>query len=265
MLAPLMNELGCEVIFSKLEMKDMRTGRAFKTPGQITYLSNQIISNGSDIGAMVEENCEKMILIDEKGRFINEEMFIALVSLITLKTMKGATVVVPISAPSVIDRMATEYEGKVLRTKTSPLEIMGKMVVNGGQDTLMNEQFVLNFDAIGSIVKIMDFMRSNNVKLSELIDEIPSFHITKKEVECPWNAKGKVIRQIIEESNNEKIELMEGVKIYKDGGWVLVLPDSEKPVCKVIGEGYSEEFAESLTDAFVNRVKEIGQNFSLSI
>jgi mannose-1-phosphate guanylyltransferase/phosphomannomutase len=259
-IKPLMDELGCHVNITKLEIRDIKTGRAFKTSTQIAYLLNQVISTDSDVGVMIDDNGEKMLLIDEKGRFVTEEMFMALVSLITLRTVKGATIVVPISAPSVIDRMAKEYEGKVLRTKTSPLEIMGKMVATGGQGAVMNDQFIMNFDAIGSLVKILDFMKSNNIKLSELIDNIPSFHIIKKEVECPWNAKGKVIRQIIEESNDDKIELMEGVKIYQDGGWVLVLPDSEKPVCKVIGEGYSEEFAESITDIFADRVKKIGQN-----
>jgi len=137
---------------------------------------------------------------------------------------------------------------------------MSKMVADGQKKTFLSDQFTLNFDALGSIIKIMDYMKSNSIKLSQLVDEIPSFHMIKKEVECPWNAKGKVIRKIIEESYNEKMELMEGVKIYKDGGWVLVLPDSEKPVCKVIGEGYSQEFAESLTDTFANRVKEIGMS-----
>ncbi|WHH58874.1 sugar phosphate nucleotidyltransferase [Petroclostridium sp. X23] len=259
MIIPMISELGCKVDITNLQIKDINSGRTMNATAQIGYLSSQVISTGADIGAMIENNGEKMILIDEKGRFISEEMFLALTSLITFRTVKGATVVVPISAPSVIDSMADEYQGKVLRTKTSPLEVMGKMMANNVHDSLMNDQFILNFDALGSLIKIMDFMKSNNLKLSELVDQIPAFYITKKEVACPWNAKGKVIRQIIEESNDHKLELMEGVKIYKDGGWVLVLPDAERPVCKVIGEGYTEEFAESLTDIFVNRVQEIGQ------
>ncbi|MGE4284270.1 MAG: sugar phosphate nucleotidyltransferase [Clostridia bacterium] len=260
MIIPIMSELGCKADITNLHITDIKSGRIMSTATQIGYLSNQILSTGADIGAMIEDNGEKMLLFDEKGRFISEEMFWCLICLIILKNVKGATVIVPISAPSIIDRMAAEYEGKVLRTKTSALEVMGKMMVSHGQNSSMNDQFILNFDAIGSLIKIMDFIKTNEIKLSQLVDSIPSFYITKKEVECPWNAKGKVIRQIIEESNDQNIELMEGVKIYKDGGWVLVLPDAERPVCKVIGEGYTEEFAESITDMFVSRVKEIGQS-----
>ncbi|NLY42453.1 MAG: NTP transferase domain-containing protein [Clostridiaceae bacterium] len=247
-MVSLMEELECELNMLEVPMANRES------------LSKLVLSTGSDLGAVISSNCERLMLIDEKGRFVDDEMFTALTSLIVLSRVKNATVVVPISAPSVIDRMAEKYGGKVIRTKTSPLEIMSKMVADGQKKTFLSDQFTLNFDALGSIIKIMDYMKSNSIKLSQLVDEIPSFHMIKKEVECPWNAKGKVIRKIIEESYNEKMELMEGVKIYKDGGWVLVLPDSEKPVCKVIGEGYSQEFAESLTDTFANRVKEIGMS-----
>ncbi|NLD47711.1 MAG: nucleotidyltransferase, partial [Clostridiaceae bacterium] len=121
-------------------------------------------------------------------------------------------------------------------------------------------QFTLHFDAIAGLVKILDFMKINNYKLSDLVDMIPDFHINEKEVECSWSAKGKVIRQIIQENDNDSIETLEGVKIYKDGGWVLVLPDAEQPICRIKSESYSAEFAEELTNFYVNKVRDISKS-----
>jgi mannose-1-phosphate guanylyltransferase/phosphomannomutase len=98
-------------------------------------------------------------------------------------------------------------------------------------------------------------MTIHNLKLSEIINMIPDFHVSKKVVECPWEIKGKVMRSLIEEKQNENIELFEGVKVYKDGGWVLVLPDAEQPLCRVIGEGVSQEIANELTDIYVEKIK----------
>jgi len=89
---------------------------------------------------------------------------------------------------------------------------------------------------------------------------IPEFYINKKDVECPWNAKGKVIRQIIEDEDAESVETLEGVKIHQNGGWVLVLPDAEQPICRVISESYSQEFAEELTAIYVNKIREISRS-----
>ncbi len=258
LMYPVLNDLDCTVTVTKPKRKRTRVGRRFDIAKETEFLSDKVVSSKADLGVIIERECEKLLLVDERGQVITEDMFMALAALITLETVQGATVIVPISAPSVIEQLAEQYNGKVLRTKTSLVEVMGQMVSNGEENIAMNHQFVLSFDAIGSIIKIMDFMFTHNIKLSALVECIPSFHMTKKEVACPWNAKGKVIRTIIEENNGEDLELMEGVKIYKEGGWVMILPDAEKAICKVISEGYSEEFAESITEDLVNRIKEIG-------
>jgi mannose-1-phosphate guanylyltransferase/phosphomannomutase len=56
------------------------------------------------------------------------------------------------------------------------------------------------------------------------------------------------------------METLEGVKVFRDNGWVLVLPDAEKPVCSVIGESASAEFAEELTNIYVRKVREISRS-----
>jgi mannose-1-phosphate guanylyltransferase/phosphomannomutase len=106
----------------------------------------------------------------------------------------------------------------------------------------------------------MDFLKSNNYKLVDLINMIPDFYVDEKEVECSWNAKGKVMRRIIQESDNNSIETLEGVKIFKDGGWVLILPDSEQPVCRIKSESYSAEIAQELTSVYADKVAQISRS-----
>jgi phosphomannomutase len=54
--------------------------------------------------------------------------------------------------------------------------------------------------------------------------------------------------------SGRRIDTLEGVKVYDEKGWVLVLPDSEKPLCRVIGEGASEEFCRGTHHNFVRKV-----------
>ena len=253
-LESVMDALNCRV-----DIINRRIGNL----SEVHDLSGEVKEKGYDLCAIIEDNGEKLILIDDKGRLITEDWYIALVSLITLKKVQNATVVVPISAPSVIEQMAEQYNGRVLRTKTSVLDVMNNMVSDITDDIMMNEQFILNFDAISSLVRVLDYMKTDDTSLSALVDLIPKFYMVKKEVECSWSDKGKVIRKIIEDCSGNKVELTEGVKIYQDGGWVLVLPDVERPMCKIIGEGYSEEFAESITDFMVDKVKKISNNHNI--
>jgi len=269
----ILSELNCEVVF----INESFTSERFTSEARfissnkdgihkkkesifsdIKTLTNSVKQGGFDLGVYFENSYEKMMLIDTKGRVITDDLYMALISLIHLKTTKGNTVVVPLNTSDVIEKIAGQNDGSVVRTKTSTKEIMKKMLCEEFQDSMV-DFFTMNFDAIAGLVKIVDYMAINNLKLSEIVDMIPAFHILKKEVKCPWSAKGKVIRAIIEENDSANIETTEGVKVFGDKGWVLVLPDAEKPICKIISEGYSQEFANELTDIYVDKVKTISQ------
>ena len=255
----LMEELGCSVELINLKLMNTKTMRQSMTSSDVRFFTSHIKLSGFDLGVSIEDTSEKMMLVDNLGRVITEDMFIALISLIILKTIKGGTVIVPISASQVVERIADENNGKVVRTKTSPQDLMSKIIGSEAKEEML-EQFTMHFDAMAGLVKILDFITSNNYKLSDLVDMIPEFHINKREVECSWDAKGKVIREIIQENKGMSIETLEGVKIHRDNGWVLVLPDAERPVCKVISESYSDEFARELSNIYVNKVRQISRN-----
>jgi mannose-1-phosphate guanylyltransferase / phosphomannomutase len=254
----LLNNLGCQVETLNLKLINTRTMRQSMTSSDVKFFTSHIKLENFDLGVSIEDTSEKMMLVDNKGRIVTEDMFIALISIIFFKTINGGTVVVPLSASHVVEKIANENNGKVLRTKTSPQDLMGKILGNEIKEEML-DQFTMHFDAMAGLVKILDFMSMSNLKLSDLVDMIPDFHINKCDVDCPWDAKGKVIRQIIQDEKGESIETLEGVKIYQDKGWVLVLPDGEEPMCRVISESFNAEFAEELSSIYVNKIREISR------
>lgn len=258
-MTKVLEDIGCKAKVVDLKLYNTKTGKESMTSGDVKFFSSHIKIARLDLGVSIEETSEKMLLVDNKGRLITEDMFIALVSIILFKTIQGGTVVAPISASRVLEKIALEHNGKIVRSKTSAQDFMGRLLGGGLREELL-EQFTMHFDAAAGLVKILNFMKTNNYTLSDLVDMIPDFHIDKKEVECGWSHKGKVIRQIMQESDADRIETLEGVKVYRDGGWVLVLPDPEKPICRVISESSSAEFASELSSIYVNKIRQISRS-----
>lgn len=223
------------------------------------WFCNKVKNGKFDIGVSIGDTCEKMILVDDKGRLVTEDMFIALIALILFRKIQGGTVIVPLSASLAVEKLADEYQGKVVRTKTSVRDMMMNMLGKEAKEELL-EQFTMNFDAAACLVKLLDYMSLNSLRLSDLVNMIPEIHMRRREVECGWGSKGKVIRKLMQEHAGGRMEMLEGVKLYDDRGWVLILPDAEKPVCSVIGEGINAEFAEELTDIYVRKVREISRS-----
>ncbi len=254
-VSSLLNELSCRYEFVNTKQTHDKRKSLFS---DLKMLSQVVRHGGFDVGVYFANSYDKIFLVDTKGRIIADDLYIALISYIHLKSKAGSKVIVPLNASTVIEKMAGEDKDRVVRTKTSTKELMSR-ILEDKHDESMLDFFAMNFDPIEAFVRIIDYMALSETSLSSIVDLIPDFHIIKKEVKCSWSAKGKVIRAIIEE-NSDSVETVEGVKVVGEKGWVLVLPDAEKPVCKVIGEGYTQEFAHELTDIFVDKVKSISQN-----
>lgn len=221
------------------------------------HIAELTVKSGACMGVIFSEDGENFLLIDHKGRILDKDKQIALTSLIILKTGMDKRLIVPHTASRVIEEMAKCYSIEVVRTKNTPAAVMKEMFQDkaGMGNSLF--QYILNFDGIWGIGNLIDFMTANSVSLYDLVNELPHFHMEKNEVKCDWRHKGRVIREIIEENKDREIELFEGVRINSENGWVLILPDSERPVCNVYAEGVSEEYARELAAEFTDRIKSI--------
>jgi mannose-1-phosphate guanylyltransferase/phosphomannomutase len=247
-IVPMLIDLGCKVAsFSEPDLCE-----------EELYIE-KVQSNEAHFGAFIDGNGESLLLIDRNGRIIKDDLFTALTTLILFKTVPGARVVVPFTAPSVIEKMAEKFGGKVHRTKTSPQAVMEQML---SHNFLKNKddylQFMLNFDALASVVKIVEYISVVGVGLNKIVEEIPSFHITKKNIFCPWELKGKVMRMLITtDDGNEKAELLDGVKFKFKNGWVLVLPDADLPVARVFSEGETLKDSEKNANLYIEKIRKI--------
>jgi mannose-1-phosphate guanylyltransferase/phosphomannomutase len=218
-------------------------------------LAGAVVESGASAGAVLDSNADRLILIDDRGRVIQEDLLTALLSLIILKGREGA-VVVPVTAPVAIDTLAERYRGKVVRTKTALQDFLDKVLSNDtGAEGV--SRFFLHFDALSALARVLDYAARHNSALSDLVEEIPSFFMDRREVPVPWEAKGRVIRQLIQEPPAGRLELLDGVKVYHRDGWALVLPDPDEPLCRVFSEGSTMEIAESLAEFYINKIGEI--------
>ena len=75
-------------------------------------------------------------------------------------------------------------------------------------------------------------------------------------VPCPWSKKGTVMRQLIIESESKKRQLIDGVRIFEDHGWVLVAPDRLTASFNIFAESKSKDEAVRLIQQYKELVEE---------
>ncbi len=245
-LVPFLQELNCEVV--TLASPGSRPDSADVLRQAKESIVDKMRGSQSQLAFFLDGNGENLALFDHQGRLVAEEMYTVLVSLLLFQARKGEKVVVPVTIPSVVEKLAGRYQGEVFRTKTSLSSLM---------EEAAPDQFFLTFDAITSLVKILEYCARGRKTLADLMDAIPSFYLQKKQTPCAWKDKGRVMRRLIEDTRAGEVELLDGIKVHHPEGWALVLPDPEKPFYQVYSEAYSEEIADSLTDMYIEKIKDI--------
>lgn len=219
----------------------------------LSEIAQRVVAGGFDAGVVLDPNADYLILIDERGRVIQDDLLTALFSLIILKE-QGGPVVVPVTAPRAIEIMARQYHGKVVRTKTALQDFIDQVLANSSEPQTISSLYT---DVFFALVRVLKYIMEHKTSLSAVIEEIPTFFVNRREVPVPWEFKGRVIRQLIQDPPSGQLELTDGVKVYHRDGWALVLPDPDEPVCRVFSEGSTMEIAESLTDMYINKINQI--------
>jgi mannose-1-phosphate guanylyltransferase/phosphomannomutase len=229
----LLEELGCQV-----EKTDF------------SKLKDVVQQKNADLGIYLDGQGETFILYDEKGNVIKEDKLKVLLAYLLFKEDKNATIVAPVDAPSVLEKLAEKYKGRVIRTKSAPEVMMEDMLKQG------SKQFALEFDGVQAVLNILRFLEREQLKLSQLNSAIPSFYLHKDVLECPWEIKGRIIRSLVEDTEeNNCTGSLEGVKFTHPEGWALIMPDSEKPLVKIICESSSYELAEEISNFYKGKIQ----------
>ncbi len=238
-------ELGCTLL---LEEGDLLPGN----PDGLRRFAESVPARRCTFGAIIDPLCETVQLVDERGRLVDRDLYGALVALLVMESYKNARIFAAASAPSVLEEMAEKHGATVYRTKDSPAMLMQGLA---GGDPDLEAQFILHFDGVGAVIRILDFLERKKTTLSALLDRIPPFFTRRREVRCAPGDKGRIIRTLSEAAPDA--DKTDGVKITEKNGWVLILPDGERPVCRIVAYADREEYAAELTAAYDEKIREI--------
>jgi mannose-1-phosphate guanylyltransferase/phosphomannomutase len=183
------------------------------------------------LGVRLDVGGEKIFLVDHQGHYVPELFASAAMATLALRASPGGTIVVPVHMPSIFEQIAAQYEGQVLRCKMDPHDLM-------------------------TTAKLLEFLATQNTSLADVVAGLPAFHVDHREVPCPWEAKGTVMRLLNQEYKDRRAELIDGIKVLLgEGEWVLVLPDPDFPRFHIYAEARSDSEAQGLVDRYARIVQ----------
>jgi mannose-1-phosphate guanylyltransferase/phosphomannomutase len=226
-------------------------------------LARLVSSSRAELGVLVDGTGERIHLVDGTGRVLDgRTALLAFVSLVA-SVEPEARVALPVATSRVAEAIMRERGGAVEWTPIAPAQLMAAADENGiafaGDESggFIFPAFLSAYDGMMALIKLLEHLRAAETSLREVVDELPSAHIARQDVATPWEAKGTVMRRLIEHLDGERVVTIDGVKAYRGEDWALVIPHPQEPLVRVWAEAGSPESADALAAEFAGLVEEL--------
>ena len=277
-LPTLLGELGAEAI-----TVNAATGRKFnlRSPADeerdLQQLAAICHATGVHFGAMMDNDGKTISLVDDQGNVVGPVEALAAFAMLTWQVQPGSTVVVPLTAPHILESLAAKHGGRVRRVPVSAESQMRAAVAGAVDPALVGDaegsyifpDFHPGFDGMMAVARLLQYLGAVEQRLSEVLSRVPPFFVSSADATCPSDAKGRVMRVLHERATQESAsesagrgdgagaEQIEGVRFGSDGEWAVILPDPDKPLFHIYAESASPESARDLAGRYVQLVESL--------
>ncbi len=106
-----------------------------------------------------------------------------------------------------------------------------------------------------TLVKLLEMCALDRRALSEVRKGLPTSTYLSATEFCPWEVKGKVMRRLLADHTGRELDLVDGIKVFVEGGFVLVRPDPDEPSYHVVASVADQPTAQRLVDEYLERVR----------
>jgi phosphomannomutase len=210
-------------------------------------------------GFVFDPDADRLATMGENGEEISEEMTLVL-ALDNLLSHTSSPVATNLSTSMLIDDVAKKYGVQVIRTKIGEANVVEGMHKHNckfggeGNGGIIFPQISSCRDGLTGLALILELMAKKQQTLSKLAASWPVYAIVKEKISCDGKNPAVIIQKINEIFKDETKDLLDGLKIIRDYGWVHLRASNTEPIIRCYAEAKSPELARELADMVMNKV-----------
>ncbi len=252
----ILRRLGCDVVTLNCQPDGTFPGHESEpTPENVRDLVTSVTALNCDLGVVVDGDADRAVFVTEEGTYLPGEATLNLVAGFVVEEHGGGTVVTPVSSSSALEEHVEALGGRVEYTAVGSPVVAARMMeledaVFGGEENggLMFPEHLHVRDGGLSVAKVLEILARTGRPLSELVAELPRKALVKLKTACPEDLKDDVLAAYAARDREEETLTLDGVKVLKQEGWVLVRPSGTEPIVRVYAEADAEDVARGMAE-----------------
>jgi len=248
----LLRGLGCRITTINAQPDGAFPGRKPEpTPENLAALQALVPALGADLGIAHDGDADRAAIVDERGEFVDGDRLLALLAGEAVRRA-GGLVVTPVSSSSCVEDVVRAEGGRVEYTRVgAPLvarAIYGKGATFGGEENggMIFPEHLFARDGGMTAAKVVELLARQDGPFSSLLTAIPRYYLKKSSVPCPRERRESVLARLRELAADRKLDATDGVKVYGEGGWVLLRPSGTEAILRIYAEGKTPEQADAM-------------------
>ncbi len=223
--------------------------------GNLQKLKKVVKESGADVGIAFDGDADRVGLVDENGRFVNQLEVFALLAyyLLDVRGWRGP-LVKSMSTTSMVTRLGELYNVPVIETPVGFKHIGPKMIAQGaiigGEESggFGFANHIPERDGVLAGLLLIDFMLRRNKTPSELLDElfgrVGEHFYNRVDLQFPAAQHAHILQRIVdaqpEQIAGQRVASRSTEGGYKytleDGSWLLIRFSGTEPLLRIYTE-----------------------------
>jgi phosphomannomutase len=205
----------------------------------------------ADVGFVLDPDADRLAIIDETGRYLGEELTLALAVSCRLRQERGP-VVINMSTSRVVEDIARHFGVPCHRSAVGEANVVEKMravgaVIGGeGNGGVIDPRVGWVRDPFIGMGLVLDLLAQTGKSLSAQADELPAYAIVKDKYEVTRERLPQLYTALVKRWPQAKANDVDGLRLDWDDRWVHVRPSNTEPIVRVIAEAPARAEAEAL-------------------
>ncbi len=224
-------------------------------PENLGELGEKVRELKADIGFAQDPDGDRLVVVDETGRVLFEELTLAL-GLVTVLQKTPGDIVINLSTSSVNQMIAETYGGKTFRSKVGESNVIEEMLkrnaVAGGEGGggFIYPKMNAARDSIAGIAVILELLAQEGKPLSEIVDTLPKTVMKKGKLPIGDVTMTAVYEKMKEVFPDGEENTLDGLRLdFPDRAWIHVRPSNTEPIFRYHIEALDEARAHELLAA----------------
>lgn len=253
----MLGRLGCKVIAVNTEPTGVFAHTPEPTRENLTGLCEQVRNASADIGFAQDPDADRLAIVDSDGTYIGEEYTLALAAKYIFAHNTGLAAA-NLSTSRMIDDIASAAMGSVIRTPVGEAHVAQAMIANGcviggeGNGGVIDLRIGPIRDSLVAMAMVLQLLAESGRSLSELVAEIPSYHMTKTKFPADSALAARIIETFGELFPNARMDTSDGCRLDLDDGWVHLRTSNTEPIMRAIVEttspGATQKYIDTIED-----------------